>query len=115
MKVSPLPLLVALPLAFARSDPWAEQYGGTPDLSFSGITTFAHLPHERCLDNIEGKVDVAILGVPYDNAVSYRPGESKRRSFKVMKVLNVQGLDSVPMGSEVAQDDKDQKGDIPSS
>jgi agmatinase len=59
----------------ARSDPWTEQYGGTPDLSFSGITTFAHLPHERCLDNIEGAVDVAILGVPYDNAVSYRPGQ----------------------------------------
>ena len=60
----------------ARSDPWTEQFGGTPDLSFSGITTFAHLPHERCLDNIDGPVDVAILGVPYDNAVSYRPGKS---------------------------------------
>lgn len=72
----PLPLLAALPLVAARSDPWAEEYGGTPDLSFSGITTFAHLPHERCLDNIDGAVDVAILGVPYDNAVSYRPGQS---------------------------------------
>lgn len=69
-----LSLLAILPLITARSDPWAEEYAGTPDLSFSGITTFAHLPHERCLDNIEGKVDVAILGVPYDNAVSYRPG-----------------------------------------
>jgi hypothetical protein len=68
-------LLAILPLITARSDPWAEEYAGTPDLSFSGITTFAHLPHERCLDNIEGKVDVAILGVPYDNAVSYRPGQ----------------------------------------
>ena len=61
--------------AKVRSDPWTEQFGGTPDLSFSGITTFAHLPHERCLDNINGAVDVAILGVPYDNAVSYRPGQ----------------------------------------
>jgi len=69
-------LLAILPLIIARSDPWAEAYAGTPDLSFSGITTFAHLPHERCLDNIEGKVDVAILGVPYDNAVSFRPGQS---------------------------------------
>ena len=68
-------LLAILPLITARSDPWADEYAGTPDLSFSGITTFAHLPHERCLDNIEGKVDVAILGVPYDNAVSYRPGQ----------------------------------------
>jgi hypothetical protein len=67
--------LLALPLIAARSDPWAEEYGGTPDLSFSGITTFAHLPHERCLDNIDSKLDVAILGVPYDNAVSYRPGK----------------------------------------
>lgn len=70
----PIALLALLPFISARSDPWAEEYAGTPDLSFSGITTFAHLPHERCLDNIEGAVDVAILGVPYDNAVSYRPG-----------------------------------------
>jgi len=70
----PISLLALLPFIYARSDPWAEEYAGTPDLSFSGITTFAHLPHERCLDNIEGAVDVAILGVPYDNAVSYRPG-----------------------------------------
>lgn len=71
-------VLLAISSAAARSDPWTEQFGGTPDLSFSGITTFAHLPHERCLDNIEGAVDVAILGVPYDNAVSYRPGEWSR-------------------------------------
>jgi agmatinase len=69
-------LLAILPFISARSDPWADEYAGTPDLSFSGITTFAHLPHERCLDNIEGAVDVAILGVPYDNAVSFRPGMS---------------------------------------
>jgi agmatinase len=70
-----LSLLAILPFITARSDPWADEYAGTPDLSFSGITTFAHLPHERCLDNIEGKLDVAILGVPYDNAVSFRPGQ----------------------------------------
>jgi hypothetical protein len=74
-----LPLLasfVLVPSALARldTDPWLSEFGGTPDLSFSGITTFAHLPHSRCLDRPDTPFDVAILGVPFDTAVSYRPG-----------------------------------------
>ena len=45
-------LVLALTLAAtARYDPWTTRYGSTPDLSFSGITTFAHLPHVKCLDS----------------------------------------------------------------
>ncbi|EPE35799.1 Arginase/deacetylase [Glarea lozoyensis ATCC 20868] len=45
------------------------------DWSFGGISTFAHLPHVKCLTNPDVGYDVAIIGVPFDTAVSYRPGE----------------------------------------
>jgi agmatinase len=67
-------LVLAASSALARVDPWTEQFGGTPDLSFSGITTFAHLPHERCLDSPATALDIALIGMPFDNAVSFRPG-----------------------------------------
>jgi len=41
---------------------------------FSGISTFAHLPHVRCLQHPEEEYDIAILGAPFDTAVTYRPG-----------------------------------------
>ncbi|KAF2486829.1 arginase family-domain-containing protein [Neohortaea acidophila] len=44
------------------------------DWGFSGISTFAHLQHERCLQHPEVEYDIAILGVPFDTAVTYRPG-----------------------------------------
>ncbi|WPG99656.1 Hypothetical protein R9X50_00247500 [Acrodontium crateriforme] len=44
------------------------------DWGFSGISTFAHLPHQRCLQHPETEYDIAIVGVPFDTAVSYRPG-----------------------------------------
>ncbi|KAH6615051.1 arginase family-domain-containing protein [Boeremia exigua] len=50
-----------------------EQKWGT-DWGFSGISTFAHLPHTRCLTHPEQAYDIAILGAPFDTAVSYRPG-----------------------------------------
>ena len=37
---------------------------------FAGIATFARLPR---LDEV-GKADVAVVGVPFDSGVSYRPG-----------------------------------------
>lgn len=46
----------------------------TRQWGFSGISTFAHLPHVRCLTNPESPFDIAILGAPFDTAVSYRPG-----------------------------------------
>ncbi|WFD43608.1 agmatinase [Malassezia psittaci] len=45
-----------------------------PDFYFSGVSTFAHLPHEKCLVNQDLQYDVAVLGAPIDTAVSYRPG-----------------------------------------
>ncbi|CAH0003637.1 unnamed protein product [Clonostachys byssicola] len=50
-----------------------EKKWGT-DWSFSGISTFAHLPHVRCLTTPSEVYDIAILGAPFDTAVSYRPG-----------------------------------------
>ncbi|KAK3114074.1 hypothetical protein LTR53_007968 [Teratosphaeriaceae sp. CCFEE 6253] len=44
------------------------------DWGFSGISTFAHLPHTRCLQHPETEYDIAILGAPFDTTVSYRPG-----------------------------------------
>ncbi|KAK2746079.1 hypothetical protein FQN57_003419 [Myotisia sp. PD_48] len=44
------------------------------DYSFAGISTFAHLDHVKCLLVPEVSYDIAIIGVPFDTAVSYRPG-----------------------------------------
>ncbi|KAI1263995.1 agmatinase [Xylariaceae sp. FL1019] len=44
------------------------------DWAFSGISTFAHLKHVKCLTNPEELYDIAVIGAPFDTAVSYRPG-----------------------------------------
>ncbi|PSN73118.1 Arginase/deacetylase [Corynespora cassiicola Philippines] len=44
------------------------------DWGFSGVSTFAHLPHIRCLTHPETEYDIGIIGAPFDTAVSYRPG-----------------------------------------
>lgn len=43
-------------------------------LSFTGIGSFAHLDYVKCLTHPTEAFDIAILGVPFDTAVSYRPG-----------------------------------------
>lgn len=43
---------------------------------FTGISTFAHLKHVRCLTTPSELFDIAIIGAPFDTAVSYRPGRS---------------------------------------
>ncbi|KAJ3552997.1 hypothetical protein NPX13_g10985 [Xylaria arbuscula] len=45
------------------------------DWGFSGISTFAHLRHVKCLTTPNELFDIAILGAPFDTAVSYRPGK----------------------------------------
>lgn len=60
--------------AAAASDPWLSQFGHTADLSFSGVNSYAHLPHKKCLDDPSIAYDIALLGIPFDSAVSYRPG-----------------------------------------
>jgi hypothetical protein len=49
-----------------RASETASKYGGSPDLSFSGITTFARTPHARCLDEPNSLADIVILGMPFD-------------------------------------------------
>ncbi|KAG8762589.1 hypothetical protein FRC11_008650 [Ceratobasidium sp. 423] len=55
---------------------WAKKYGTQFDLAFSGPLSFAHLPYSKCLDaeNEHQLFDIAVLGMPFDSAVSYRPG-----------------------------------------
>ena len=38
---------------------------------FAGPATFAQLPR---LDEVSSEVDVAVVGIPFDAGVSYRPG-----------------------------------------
>lgn len=57
------------------------------DSIFSGLGTFAHLPFGACLSPIAGQLpegseevapgdsfDIAVVGMPFDTAVSFRPG-----------------------------------------
>lgn len=44
------------------------------DWPFSGIQTFAHLPHHKCLIDMEKKFDIGVIGVPFDTVVSFRGG-----------------------------------------
>jgi agmatinase len=55
---------------------WAEKYGTQFDQSFSGPLSFSHLPYFRCLENEAADFDIAVLGLPFDTAVTYRPGYS---------------------------------------
>jgi agmatinase len=53
---------------------WAAKYGTQDDLSFSGPLSYSHLRQIRCLEDASELFDIAILGMPFDTAVSYRPG-----------------------------------------
>ncbi len=53
---------------------WSEKYGIQVDQPFSGPLSFSHLPYVQCLDNASVDFDITILGLPFDTAVSYRPG-----------------------------------------
>jgi agmatinase len=58
----------------SSSETWAEKYGGQPDLAFTGPLSFSHLPYIRCLENTSPAFDIALLGMPFDIGVTYRPG-----------------------------------------
>ncbi|KAF2472224.1 Arginase/deacetylase [Lindgomyces ingoldianus] len=60
------------PLSHPRLEELERKWG--TDWGFSGISTFAHLPHTRCLSHPETDYDIGIIGAPFDTAVSYRPG-----------------------------------------
>ena len=52
----------------AAHDPGGDRAVSVP--RYTGVRTFARLPHTQELDG----VDVAVVGVPFDTATSYRPG-----------------------------------------
>jgi hypothetical protein len=52
-------------------EPWLDKYGGQIDQPFSGPLSFAHLPYARCIEEAGRSFDIAILGLPFDTAVSF--------------------------------------------
>ncbi|MEO1312444.1 MAG: agmatinase [Pseudomonadota bacterium] len=52
--------------AFRKGDP----VGRWPEMTYGGALSFLRRPYSRALDG----VDVAVWGVPFDSAVTYRPG-----------------------------------------
>src|SRR6266404_836080 len=56
------------------SKSWSEKYGPQFDLAYTGPLSFSHLPYFRCLEDASPVFDVAVLGMPFDTAVTYRPG-----------------------------------------
>jgi len=53
---------------------WLEKYGRQIDQPFSGPLAFSHLSYSRCLEDDNVDFDIAILGIPFDTGVTYRPG-----------------------------------------
>lgn len=49
--------------------------GQTKQWGFSGVSTFAHMKTVKCLIEPDERYDIAVIGAPFDTAVSYRPGE----------------------------------------
>ncbi len=86
-----------------------------PDLSFSGINTYAHLPHVKCLSNASFGFDVAILGAPFDVSspspvtnplLVRREQEPDEMSIIIRPLCHTdQELDSVLLESERARED----------
>jgi agmatinase len=60
---------------FTSSETWKEKYGAQPDLLFTGPLAFSHLPYFRCLEDAAAPAfDIALLGMPFDTTVTFRPG-----------------------------------------
>lgn len=53
---------------------WLDKYDQQWDLTFSGPLSFEHLPYTRCLVDKSAQFDIAILGMPFDNKVTFRTG-----------------------------------------
>ena len=59
--------------AFRAALPFRSRLTGL-QWGYSGVNSFAHLNHVKCLTKPETLFDIAILGVPFDTATTYRPG-----------------------------------------
>lgn len=57
-----------------KPETWLSKYGKPTDHPFSGFLSFSHLPYAVCLEDETAGFDIAILGFPFDTAVSYRSG-----------------------------------------
>lgn len=57
-----------------KPETWLSKYGKPVDHPFSGFLSFSHMPYAVCLEDETTQFDIAILGFPFDTAVSYRPG-----------------------------------------
>jgi hypothetical protein len=55
---------------------------------FTGIGSFAHLKYVKCLTTPSEQFDIAIIGAPFDTAVSYRPGEHPPPCLLMMHSIN---------------------------
>ncbi|ETW86728.1 hypothetical protein HETIRDRAFT_307854 [Heterobasidion irregulare TC 32-1] len=69
--------LLSAPVAAAdaqEAQTWLVKYGKQVDLGYTGPLSFSHLDYHRCLEDETKDFDIAVLGMPFDTAVSYRPG-----------------------------------------
>lgn len=57
-----------------KSPRWLEKYGPQFDQTFSGPLSFSHLPYHTCLEQEALDYDIAVIGMPFDTAVTYRTG-----------------------------------------
>ncbi|KAA1467790.1 Arginase/deacetylase [Dentipellis sp. KUC8613] len=102
-----------------KTQTWLEKYGQQNDLGYTGPLSFSHLDYARCLEDDTKDFDIAILGMPFDTAVSYRPGArfgpygirvgSKRQNGQRAYTLSW-GMDPYQQGTRVLD-----CGDIPLS
>ncbi|KAF9451405.1 Arginase/deacetylase [Macrolepiota fuliginosa MF-IS2] len=103
--------------AHAKEPTWLEKYGPQIDQTFSGPLSFSHLPYHRCLEKEDVPFDIGILGMPFDTAVTYRPGarfgpyairSGSRRQRETRGYTMSWGVNPYDQGSKVVD-----CGDIP--
>ncbi|THH09556.1 hypothetical protein EW145_g1930 [Phellinidium pouzarii] len=105
----------------AVSEMWTKKYGKQVDQPFSGPLSFSHVTYERCLEDTELRTlfDIAILGMPFDTGVTYRPGarfgpyairSGARRQREGRGYTVTWGVDPYALGSKVVD-----CGDVPVS
>jgi agmatinase len=97
----------------SQTEPWASKYGDAYDQPYSGLLSFSHLPYKRCLDSEyigTALFDIAVLGLPFDTAVSYRPGarfgphairSGSRRQRSIRGYTLAWGLNPYMEGSDI--------------
>lgn len=87
------------PLSSPHHDPSHTPGSDNPlDLTvspFGGLTTYANLPYQHCLSTsatgsayTDARYDIAIIGAPFDTAVTGRPGAVSILSLYVNSTLD---------------------------